>query len=145
MKAFVLLGLLGLDGLGVGLGGGVLQLVLEVLAGDVVLGVRALDLVLHGLLGALLVALDLRGGEPVLLLELLALVAALLGHRLRDLRRRRVRGGIGLGRRDVLDAPDGLAELGDLGIDDGLHVDLDVAVRVGDGRRLRDLDRLAPS
>ena len=52
---------LGLDGLGLGLGGGVLQLVVEVLAGDVVLGVRALDLVLHGLLGALLVALDLRG------------------------------------------------------------------------------------
>ena len=45
---------------GLGLGGRVLQLVLEVLAGDVVLGVRALDLVLHGLLGALLVALDLR-------------------------------------------------------------------------------------
>ena len=59
---------------GLGLGGGVLQLVLEVLAGDVVLGVGALDLVLHGLLGPLLVALDLRGGEPVLLLELLALL-----------------------------------------------------------------------
>ena len=142
LEGLVLLGLLGLDGLGLGLGGRVLQLVFQVLAGDVVLGVGALDLVLHGLLGALLVALDLLGGEPVGLLELLALLAALLGHGLRDLRRRRVRRGIRLGRRDVLDAVDRLAELGDLGVDDGLHVDLDVPVGVGDGRRLRDLDRL---
>ena len=51
-------------------------------------------------------------------------------------------GASGSRRRDVLDAVDGLAELGDLGVDDGLHVDLDVPIRVGDGRRLRDLDGL---
>ena len=55
----------------------------------------------------------------------------------------RARWGVGVDRRDVLDAPDGLAEFGDLGVDDGLDVDLDVAVAVGDRRRLRDLDGLA--
>jgi hypothetical protein len=80
-------------GVSVGLGGGVPQLVVEVLACDVVLGVGALDLVLDDLLGALLVALDLLG-EPVLLFEFLALLAGLLGDRLGDLRRCRACRGV---------------------------------------------------
>jgi hypothetical protein len=37
---------------------------------------------------------------------------------------------------DLLDRPHGGTEFGHLGVDDGLDVDLDVAVAVGDGRRL---------
>ncbi|MNS50781.1 hypothetical protein D3C72_834390 [compost metagenome] len=49
---------------------------------------------------------------------------------------------IRLGRRNSLDTPDRFAELGDLGVDDGLPIDLNIPVGVGDGRRMRDLDRL---
>src|SRR6478752_5917310 len=77
LEGLGLLGSLGLHGMGVGLGGGVRKLVFQVLAGDVVLGVGAFDLFLNGLLGALLVALDLFDREPVLLLELLALSTGL--------------------------------------------------------------------
>ncbi|MFC5041900.1 hypothetical protein [Ornithinimicrobium kibberense] len=107
------------------------------LGGDGVLRVGTFDLGLDGLLGALFVAFDLLVGQVVLLLERLARFACLVSHCLGDLAGRHMRGDVRCGCRDVLDPVDRLAQLLHLGVDDGLDVDLDVAVRIGHRGRLR--------